>query len=54
MSIAKCERAFSMLNGIKKHYDNYMVITHLESVMWMAIEGPTNDFEPIFVDAINL
>jgi hypothetical protein len=31
-----------------------MIITTLESVMWVAMEGPTKDFDCILMDAIIL
>jgi hypothetical protein len=49
ISTATCERTFL----VQKHR-NCMVITTLESVMWVAMEGPAKDFDSILMDAIVL
>ena len=54
VSTATCERAFSVQNNIKQKKRNRMTTTHLDSVMRVAIEGPTNNFEFILQEAISL
>ena len=51
---ATCERAFSVQNNIKQKNRNQMTTTHLDSVMRVAIEGPTKNFELILQEAISL
>jgi len=54
VSTATCERAFSVQNVIKTKFRNRLNTKHLESVLRVAIEGPSNDFDHILVGAIEL
>jgi hypothetical protein len=54
ISTATCERTFSVQNCIKQKHRNCMITITLESVMWVAMEGPTKDFDSILNDAIVL
>jgi len=55
VSIASCERAFSIQNSIKSKVKNNLKTKHLESVMRIALEGPDSDSaNPILIEAIDL
>jgi hypothetical protein len=54
ISTTICERTFSLQNCIKQKHRNCMLTTTLESVMRVAMEGPTKDFDSILMDAIVL
>jgi hypothetical protein len=54
ISIATCERTFFVLNCIKVKHQNCMITITLESVMRVAMDGPTKDFDSILMDAIVL
>jgi hypothetical protein len=54
ISISTCKKTFSVQNCIKQKHQNCMITTTLESVMQVAMEGPTKDFDSILMDAIVL
>jgi hypothetical protein len=54
VSIATCERAFSVQNVTKQNLRNRMSTSNLESMMCVAIEGPYNDFDDILTSALDL
>ena len=54
VSTSTCERIFFMQKNIKQKTRNQMTTTHLDSVMRMAIEGPTKNFEFILEETIFL
>ena len=54
VSIAQCERAFSLLNCIKTKLCNRLQTKSLESIMHIALEGPTKDVDVFLVEAIAL
>ena len=54
VSIAICERAFSVQNVIKTRHRNHLNTKHLESIMRLALEGPKENFDHMLVEAIEL
>jgi len=55
VSIAICERAFSVQNSIKSKVRNHLKTKHLESVMHIALDGPDSDSaNPILLKTIVL
>ena len=54
VSTPQCERAFSVQNCIKTKFHNRLQTRSLESIMRIALEGPTNDVDVFLVEAIAL
>ena len=54
VSTTQCERAFSVQNCIKTKFRNKLQTRSLESIMRIALEGPTNDVDVFLVEAIAL
>jgi hypothetical protein len=52
VSTVTCKRAFFVQNCIKQKHRNCMITSTLESVMRVAMLGPTKDFDSILMDAI--